>query len=183
MIVFLPSMCDTMQGPCSCRQVTGSAICCDLELYTCISMGWAMAREQLLIGRDVPSPAALAVASFKWLDYILIMSPLKNVIEWGRWLKRFLWPGYTPEDGQLPTLLSKDVTSPNGRVPWEVHRRGLRGGESFLDYSDYDFGSLSLTELSNGHYLAIAVWTWMGAVFDRGSGSLGGEFLSIPGHS
>lgn len=40
------------------------------------SMGWIMAREQWLIGRDVPS-AALAVASFKWLDYILIMSPLK----------------------------------------------------------------------------------------------------------
>lgn len=57
------------------------------------SVGWAMAREQWLIARDVPSPAALAVASFKWLDYILITSPLKNVIEWGRWLKRFLWPG------------------------------------------------------------------------------------------
>lgn len=27
------------------------------------------------------------------------------------------------------------MTSPNGRVPWEVHRRGLRGGESILDYS------------------------------------------------
>lgn len=96
---------------------------------------------------------------------------------------RFLWPGYTPEDGKLPTLLGKDVTSPTGRVPWEVHRRGLWGGESFLDCSLTDFGSLCLTGLSNGHYLSTAVWTWMGAVFDRGSGSLGGKLLSIPDHS
>lgn len=66
--------------------------------------------------------------------------------------------------------------------PGKFTEEGLGVG-SLLDYSDYNFGSLCLTELSNGHYLAIAVWTWMGAVFDRGSGSLGEEFLSIPGHS
>lgn len=27
------------------------------------------------------------------------------------------------------------MTSPKGRVSWEVHRRGLRGGESFLGCS------------------------------------------------
>lgn len=50
-------------------------------------------------------------------------------------------------------------------------------------FTDCDFGSLCLTGLSSGHYLGTAVWAWMGAVFGRGRGSLGGEFLSIPGHS